>query len=175
MSVNRGTTSTENVKDGKCKMWIKGRQRIINLHVLFPHSFLFCLSWFKTCLHLEQEKMDRETIKACLLGNGSYVLHRPLTSPGLPWKCNERQSFCLSEWNESPGQLDAAKSIEGQVKEPMVRRDQESRNTHIATWAFDKQLRASCRSVCSLFSHFFYFEFWVFRHIITTQCHCDSG
>lgn len=96
MSVNRGTTSTEKVKDGKCKMWIKGRERIINLHVLFPRFFLFCLSWFKPCLHLAQEKMDRETIKACLLGNGSYVLHQPLTSPRLPWKRTMRGSAFAS-------------------------------------------------------------------------------
>lgn len=70
------------------KRWERTRNNLSSQHTgLGVQLFCsVCLSWFKPHLHLIPEKTDSGTITECLLGNGSCVLHRTLTSPGLLWK-----------------------------------------------------------------------------------------
>lgn len=81
---NRKTPNGNLIKWGKENV-ITSPSRHTGLDVL-PLFCPICLSWFKPHLHLIPEKTNSGTIKECLLGNGSCVLHRTLTSPGLLWK-----------------------------------------------------------------------------------------
>lgn len=119
------------------KRWERTHNNLSSQHTGLGVLQLFCsvcLSWFKPHLHLIPEKTDSGTITECLLGNGSCVLHRTLTSPGCygntPWEAvpmllwvdrvGRPISYCQKDWRPS-------QRANGATRSP--------RHSHVATWA----------------------------------------